>query len=424
MLRVPAKYKRCGIKVKCLACKWQVADICRQNKKSLHLCPNIESHRFSLLVCVPNSPGSRRTRILDTKNFSEALNELEKFKNELIAKRYHKADTTGKDIKKMTLFDYATAYLNSMSGENTPAILIRKRSTEHIGDTTRAILRFGIALKKVGINYKILNLNDVSDNEVSIYHEYLLNELNLKTRSYNKHIAAMRTFYNWAARVKDYKGSNPFNHIELKQVTAKEKSIITKTEFEKLLKVTTYENGVDYRKKNLYKDWLHTAFRLALETGLRREELITLRWSDIIPLEGDKLVFRISNLKVNRIIGGNDDGNYFKNIPITKSLMILLLELGYETKKEKIDFIIDRPDGTDLRYMMGLLSKSFSHFIKLATDRKLEFKDLRKTYITHLTVALGSNAKLFTGHTNDAVLKSHYLNGAFLAGNLSDFSVF
>jgi hypothetical protein len=104
--------------------------------------------------------------------------------------------------------------------------------------------------------------------------------------------------------------------------------------------------------------------------------------------------------------------------------MILLLELGYETKKEKIDFIIDRPDGTDLRYMMGLLSKSFSHFIKLATDRKLEFKDLRKTYITHLTVALGSNAKLFTGHTNDAVLKSHYLNGAFLAGNLSDFSVF
>ncbi len=171
----------------------------------------------------------------------------------------------------MTLFDYATAYLNSMSGENTPAILIRKRSTEHIGDTTRAIFRFGTSLKKAGINYKILNLNDVSDNEVSIYHEYLLDELKLQTRSYNKHIAAMRTFYNWAARVKDYKGSNPFNHIELKQVTAKEKSIITKTEFEKLLKVTTYENGVDYRKKNLYKDWLHSAYRLALETGLRRE---------------------------------------------------------------------------------------------------------------------------------------------------------
>ncbi|HXS37487.1 MAG TPA: tyrosine-type recombinase/integrase [Flavipsychrobacter sp.] len=423
MLKVPAKYKRCGIKIKCLACKWQVANICRQNKKSLHLCPNKESHRFSLLICVPNN-GGRRTRIIDTKDFSEALTELEKFKGELKRKRYHKADVVGKDPKKMTFMDYATAYLNTMSGENTPAIHIRKRSQDHIGDISRTFLRFGLALKKAGINYKILHLNDVTDNEVSIFHEYLLDVLKLKTRSYNKHIAAMRTFYNWAARVKDYKGANPFNHIELRQVASKEKSIISKTEFEKLLQVTTYENGFDKRKKNLFKDYLHFAYRLALETGLRREELITLRWSDIIPLEDDKLVFRISNLKVNRIIGGEDDGNYFKNVPITKSLMLLLLEMGYETKKEKIDFIIDRPDGTDMRYMMDLLSRSFAHFIKLVTDRKLEFKDLRKTYITHITVALGSNAKLFTGHTDDAVLKTHYLNGAFLAAKLGDFSVF
>jgi hypothetical protein len=98
--------------------------------------------------------------------------------------------------------------------------------------------------------------------------------------------------------------------------------------------------------------------------------------------------------------------------------------LGYDRMKETVAFIIDRPDGSDINYMMDLLSRSFAHFIKLATDRKLEFKDLRKTYITHLTMALGTNAKLFTGHTNDAVLKSHYLNGAFLAGNLNDFSVF
>jgi hypothetical protein len=117
-------------------------------------------------------------------------------------------------------------------------------------------------------------------------------------------------------------------------------------------------------------------------------------------------------------------GNYLKNVPITKSLMNLLLELGYDRMKETVAFIIDRPDGSDINYMMDLLSRSFAHFIKLATDRKLEFKDLRKTYITHLTMALGTNAKLFTGHTNDAVLKSHYLNGAFLAGNLNDFSVF
>jgi len=424
MLKVPAKYKRCGIKVKCGTCKWQVASTCKKNNKSLHLCPNKESHKYCLIICVPNSPGQRRIKILDTKDFSVALTELEKFKTELSTKGYHKAAIRERDVITPTLLNYATAYLNSMSGENTPAILIRKRSKEHIDDITRTMERFGTALKKAGYNIKTLELKDITDDEVSVFHEYLLDVLKLKTRSYNKHISAMRTFYNWAIRVKDYKGSNPFNHIELKKVIAIEKSIISKTEFEKLLQLTTYANGVDERNKNLYKDWLRPAYRLAIETGLRREELITLRWSDIVPLEGDKLVFRISNLKVNRIDTGEDDGNYLKNVPITKSLMNLLLELGYERMKDTVAFIIDRPDGSDIKYMMDLLSRSFAHFIKLATDRKLEFKDLRKTYITHLTMALGTNAKLFTGHTNDTVLKSHYLNGAFLAGNLNDFSVF
>lgn len=36
----------------------------------------------------------------------------------------------------------------------------------------------------------------------------------------------------------------------------------------------------------------------------------------------------------------------------------------------------------------------------------------------------GPNAKLFTGHTNDQVLKDHYLSSAYIAGNLGDFSVF
>lgn len=235
----------------------------------------------------------------------------------------------------------------------------------------------------------------------------------------------MRTLYNWAARVKDYKGSNPFNHVELRNEIKKEKNIITKEEFEKLLKIVTYENGVEStRNKNLFKPWLTTSFKLAIETGLRREELLTLRWSDIVFLDRNKLVFRISNLKVNRIRTGENDGEYIKNIPITRSLMKFLQELGYSKKKNTHGYIIDRPEETDLKYMMDLLSRSFAHFIKLVTNRKIEFKDLRKTYITHLTIALGHNAKLFTGHSNDAILKESYLSNAFMAGHLSQFEIF
>jgi hypothetical protein len=60
----------------------------------------------------------------------------------------------------------------------------------------------------------------------------------------------------------------------------------------------------------------------------------------------------------------------------------------------------------------------------LATETKIEFKDLRKTYITKLSMVCGENTKLFTGHANVEVLKKHYIAQAYLAGNLNKFDMF
>lgn len=426
ILKVPYK---CGISVKCLHCKHtvNVNNICGETKKNIKSCQHLDKLKYNLTVCIPGSiTKKRRMKILDTTEFSVALTEMKKFKADLKTQGYHKTNTTESKIKNPTLLDYATAYLNSMSGEDTPAILIRLKSQSHIDDCERAITRFSLVLKKAGYSYETIKLEEITDTEVSLYHEYLLNELNLKPRSYNKHIAAMRTLYNWSARVKDYKGCNPFNHVELRNQVRKEKNIITKDEFEKLLKVVTYENGFDARKKNLWKPWLNVGYRLGLETGLRREELFMLSWQNLIKLDNEALVFKICNLKVNRMFTGNvnGDGNSMKYVPVTKSLMALLVELGYPHKTE--GYIIERPEGVDLKYLLDNLSRSFSHFIVQATDNKLEFKDLRKFYITRIVQKLGPSAKLFTGHTNDATLTNHYLSAAFLAGNsnLSEFDIF
>ncbi len=415
---------RCGISIKCLHCKHQVTDKCGLTKLGVKSCKYIDKHRYNLTVCIPNTK-NRRMKIVDTTKFEHALIEMDKFKTTLKAQGYHKVNCVKQNPVNLTFLDYATAYLNSMSGENTPAILIRLKSKSHIDDSQRAILRFGTVLKKAGYSYETIKLEEITDIEVSLYHEFLLGELKMKPRTYNKYITAMRTLYNWCARVKDYKGSNPFNHVELRNNVRKEKSIVTKEEFGKLLEVVTLENGVDTKtKRNHYKKWLTAAYRLALETGLRREELIRLKWSDVIPLDENKLVFRINNLKVNRIMTGESDGQYIKSIPVTKSLMVLLMELGYTEKKNTNVCIIDWPESMKINHIMNILTKSFSHYIKFATDRKLEFKDLRKTYITHLTMALGSNARLFTGHSNDAILKESYLSSAYMAGNLSEFKMF
>ena len=101
------------------------------------------------------------------------------------------------------------------------------------------------------------------------------------------------------------------------------------------------------------------------------------------------------NRKVNRIKSGTDTGKYIRNVPITEGLRALLIELGMDEKKGSDEYVIPR-NGQSTKYMMQINSRGFSHFIKLASARKVEFKDLRKTYITMMTKALGTSAKMFT----------------------------
>jgi integrase len=287
----------------------------------------------------------------------------------------------------------------------------------------RALERLRDALLKAGYNFNGLEPKDITDEHVNVFHEYLLNELNLGTRSYAKHIGINKTFFFWLKRVKDLQINNPFCHVELHTVK-KDITLITKTEFEKLLCVITRENSFDKKtKRYMYRDWLVLAYRLALETGLRREELLTLSWANIVPIDGHKMVCKVDNLKVNRIMTGRSDSGRIKYIPVTKGLLALLNELGYEEKKNSAAYIIERPAQQELGQAMDLLSCCFAHYIKLVTDRPLEFGVLRKTFITRLTMAAGPNAKLFTGHTDNSVLQNYYLSTAFMAANLEDFTV-
>ena len=424
MLKIPEKYSRLGIKIKCLKCKWQISDSCGLTKRKISTCPFKSKHRYNLIVCVPNG-GGRRAKIIDTKNFATAMAEQIKFREELKIAGYHKR-LTSLTVAKTTVAELAAEYLDSLSGINTHAFMKRTRSSDHVNDCRRVLERFLKSLKVRGYNISVLDIKDVRDNEVQIIHDYLLGKLKLAQGSYNKHFVILKSFFNWVIRFKDDSVKNPFSHASL-QYTKKEKNIITKDEFVALLKVITPENGLSADKtktRSYYKDWLKVAFRLALETGLRREELLQLKWSDLVQIENNGLVFRIGNLKVNRITSGNSEGRYIKHVPVTKSLKKLLVDLGFARKKKTEGYIIERPAGMDLKFLMDTMSRGFAHYVKQVTSRRIEFKDLRKTYITHLAMALGDKTKLFTGHTQDEILQAHYISSAFAASKLSKFSVF
>lgn len=423
MLILPKKIK--GIRLKCTRCKWEISNsvICHSTQKNIAACPYKNHHRYCLIVCVPMNHGRRISKMLPQNTTLEtAIAELNKFKQELEKNNYKPLAIN--ETPMSALVDFAVQYLNSLSGTNTPDFLTRKRSKEYVDECRLSIERFIIAIKKKGYPINTFRLDQLTDTEVGIYHDYL-HKLGLGLRSYNKHIGGLKAFVSWTIRVKDQQVNNPFAHVELR-TESKEPCIITKCEYEGLLEAVSIESGKytdKVKTRDVYKPWLKAGFRLALETGLRREELVTMRWSDIIEMEPGVLVIRLQNLKVNRIANGTDTGRV-KFAPVTKSLKGLLEELGYEEKRATTGFILERPDGTNIRYLMDSLSRGFAHYIKQASDRKLEFKCLRKTYITKMVLALGDKTGLFTGHSNNQTLKTHYVSSAFLAGSLNDFNIF
>jgi integrase len=428
LLTVPKKFNRCGIKVKCLHCKWQLnGKSCHQSKgktQSLNKCDHKDQHRYNAVVSVPNGKNRRRMKILDTRNFDAAMEEMRVFKEEIKINGYHK--TTEKiEVVRPTYLNYVCDYLDSLSGINTPLHLVRKVTPKHLSESKLVLERFGMVLKKAGYNVEIMQLTAINDRHVEMFYKYIKFELKLSNTTYNKYFVIMKTFFNWSIKVKEVEMKNPFAKAKLHFHT-KEKTIIKKDEFDQLLKAITLENGgikKPYDSRSYYRPWLKNAYRLALQTGTRTEELAVLKWSDIIELENGIKVFKIQNLKVNRIQTGEDSGANIRYIPITRGLNDLLVEMGLKDMVGKEEYIISRENNYSTKYVMQLLSKGFSHYIKKAATRKIEFKDLRKTYITKLTMALGSDAKMYTGHASNEVIKNHYLSNAYLAGNLKDFDV-
>lgn len=429
MKKIPAKYSRCGIKIKCLKCTWMVSDVCRLNKKGINSCEHKDRHRYMFVVHVPNTNKGKITKLAKAENFNDALIELISFKEELKNQGFHKVEIKVKKLD-TTVSGLMKEYLNYISGNGSHAHLQKKLSNDHVNYYKKVFLRFCDGIKAKGYNPEILDVKDINDDIVEVFHFYV-ETFGLNKTTYSKHFVLMKAFINWVIEKKDYKINNAFEHVSL-QFAKRQKNPITKEEFEKLIEVTTPENGISIdektgKKRNRYKSWLTTVFKIGLETGLRREEIVSLTWDNIREINHQGiscLILDVNNLKNNRRMFGEDKGEYVKPIPVTKGLHTLLMSLEYEKKKGTEGYIIEREEKTDMKYLLDEISRGFAHFIKLVTTRKIEFKDLRKTYITQLSLRLGKNTKLFTGHGDDQVLRDSYIAEEFISANLSDFSIF
>ena len=423
-----------GLFTYCQKCKSVIENRkCKKTGKRLSTCKNTDQHVFKAIICIPGTSGAKRkTKVLRTRDIHEASRLKNEFVRGLEYSDYQNSDALIEEElqKPNLLIECMTMYIGYLNNEGVEAHKIKLRSDAHIKDVERFFKYFCMSLKSNNIDHTLVKIDNLNDKIVALLHNYIIDTLEYENKTYNKFIGTMRQFVSWLTNEKDYQLKNPFVGVTRRPEII-DKTIVSKSEFKKLLDSIDPDKGYKTfpsgERKNFYRSWLSSAFKLALETGLRREEFMSIKFNDIITDKiGSPLFIKVENFKVNRSKGVSGTKNAsMKHIPITKGLRGLLNELDYNKNKEKEKYLIGSEETTTLKTRIDVVSKSFSLYWKLTgIEKTAQLKHLRKTYLTSLVEQFGEKATLISSHSGMEVLKKHYVNDQQLMLATNNFSVF
>ena len=392
-----------GLKVYCHRCK-------RDNPT----CNHYDIHRYKVKIHVVGGDGKKRTKVLNSKNYNDAVKEAIDFENELKASNYEKIVVTeeGNDY---SILDAVVQYQRYLAGKHKYAHKIKNVTPEYQKECMRYCKYFLDSLNEVR-NLTTTRILEVNQHDVARF--YLWAENHYGAKSFNKCMGALKAFFAFLIDVEEIVMKNQFAVYVSKSVVMKDVTTLTKEEFQIIINSIGVVNpfqvlGGKGERKNMYKSYLVQGFKLFLLTGGRREDVVELMWSDIhVTIEGVRF-FKIANKKVNRI---KKTEQYNKFIPINDDLFDLLIEMGYETKKNTDDYILYPERTVKSKTIMDVLSKSFSHYVKESGVQKdVSLKNLRKTYITWMYKVMGKNTGLLTSHSSEKILKDHYIDSTVLS---------
>jgi hypothetical protein len=124
-----------------------------------------------------------------------------------------------------------------------------------------------------------------------------------------------------------------------------------------------------------------------------------------------------NNIKVERITRKKYKPKY---VPVNPDLMDLLIEMGYNELKGSDLHILEPLRTSSSKTIMNCLSRGFSHYYKQAFPerRTVQFKVLRKTYLSYLNRELGDKMIDLSSHAGMDVLQNHYIDQELVARGL------
>lgn len=394
MLKLP-KFSRAGLKIYCRKC--------RQNNTS---CNHFE-HQVYRMCFIDRKSGKHRSKILKSTTYNDALVEGIQFRNEV-----ERSDVEiVKDRKSMNYPEALVRYDNYLRGRTQYAHLTKSVSDKHRKEVIRYCEMFGKSLKR-NHNLRHLKPGSISNQDVSIFYQQMGHRYS-SPKTFNKVLTSLTSFYKFLIEIEELPIRNLFKNCVRKHVSSGDNLILTKGDFNLIIDAVERKSSLqskrsDGRRDNMYEPWLTNAFKLFLYLGGRREEILNLKWSDVIEGPNGILFFRLRNYKVERMLK-REVANKF--VPISSDLLELLVEMGYDKLKGKEMKLIDSEEKYTINTLMEKVSKAFTHFREQAgIETPYTLKHLRKTYLTWLHHALGEDSNKVSSHTSMNVLEKHYIN--------------
>ena len=390
-----------GLKIFCKTCRVD-------NNK----CRHYDRQVYRVRIHIPGTKHGVKSVFLEAVNYNDAILECAHIEKELIKNGFEKNKQTYSEVlTDYNIGDAVVKYREYMSGESKFAHLKKNVSQGHIDESVRFCWKFieNLSLTK---NIKRTRPTDIKTEDVSNF--YIWSEKNYSPKTFNKCFIALRAFFEFLIEIENIEMKNPFRKFITKAATPSSIDTITEEEFKLILTAVDaidpiVKLGGRGKIENRYKPFLKDGFKLFLLTGGRREEVVTLKWSDIYSTPQGVKLFIIDNLKVNRI--KKDAKERKKYIGINADLEDFLIELGMNEKIGKNEYILLPERDRSTKTLMNDLSKGFTHFkIGAGIAKDISLSNLRKTYLTWHHQVLGDDTGLVSSHSTTQVLEKYYLD--------------
>ncbi len=204
----------------------------------------------------------------------------------------------------------------------------------------------------------------------------------LKPATVNRELSTLRNIINLAKRWKKYYGENPVSVSGLLTEDNQRDRILSFEEEERLL-----AHSADHLKPILIT---------ALNTGMRRGEMLSLKWNNV---DFDNNIFIITAI--------NNKSKKIKRVPINSLLRKMLLELKVENQK-KSEFVFLNDDDNPVKD----IKTAFLNACMRAGISGLRFHDLRHTAGTRMSesgVGIVAISKIL-GHSSVELTMKRYLH--------------